>query len=40
MKTVIIRKNNIQIQGVREVDLKEVQRKLDRLPKSGGIITV
>ena len=39
MKPVIIRKNNIQIQGVtgRAVDPKEVtQMMIDRMPKSGG----
>jgi len=43
MKTIIIHKNNIQIQGVtgRKVDPKEVtQMMIDRMPKSGGIIMV
>ena len=43
MKPVIIRKNNIQIQGVtgRAVDPKEVtQMMIDRMPKSGGILLV
>jgi translation initiation factor 1 (eIF-1/SUI1) len=42
MRTVVIRKNNVNIQGVTggSVDLKELQKEIKRLPKSGGTILV
>jgi hypothetical protein len=42
MRTVVIRKNNITVQGVTgsSVDLKELQKKINKLPKSGGRILV
>ncbi len=38
--TVIINKKNVTLIGVtdRAVDEKEVQKKIDKLPKSGGTV--
>jgi hypothetical protein len=42
MRTVVIRKNNANIQGVTggSVDYKKLQKEIKRLPKSGGRILV